>query len=59
MQNIRMVFLFNIFSWYHIFTKTILFGMSFHEVPENLDPVNVAGAEGVVVTIVSIALVSS
>ena len=30
--------------------------MSLHEIPENLDPVNVAGAEGVVVTIVSIAL---
>ena len=30
--------------------------MSIHEVPENLDPVNVPGAEGVVMTIVSIAL---
>ena len=30
--------------------------MRLHEVPENLDPVNVAGAEGVVMAIVSIAL---
>ena len=30
--------------------------MSLHEVPKNLDPVNVAGAEGVVVAVVCVAL---
>ena len=36
--------------------NSVLFGMSLHEVPEDLDTVNVAGAERVVVAVVCVAL---